>query len=187
MDYPVSFVYIKSTEGISINNRYFNVDYLSCHQQNIRVGAYHFFSTRQDPAAQANHFLKQTQFRKGDMPPMLDVEPSDALIMQMGGAEKLFDNIRIWLRIVERRTGTRPLLYVNQRFVNTYLNSAPDLKKNYHFWIARYGEYKPDIHLALWQLSADGMVRGIQGQVDLNVFNGYQGQWDEFLREETIK
>ena len=187
VDYPISFVYIKSTEGISINNRYFATDYQSCHQHGIRVGAYHFFSTKQDPEAQANHFLKQTRFRKGDMPPMLDVEPSDAQIAQMGGAEALFKHIRIWLKVVEQKTSTRPILYVNQRFVNTYLNAAPDLKQNYHFWIARYGEYKPDIHLALWQLSADGIVRGIQGAVDLNVFNGYQGQWDEFLREETVQ
>jgi len=27
----------------------------------------------------------------------------------------------------------------------------------------------------------------MQGTVDLNVFNGYQGQWEEFLREQTIK
>ena len=187
VDYPVSFVYIKSTEGISINNRYFDADYLSCHKLGIPVGAYHFFSTRQDPSSQASHFLKHTSFRKGDLPPMLDIEPSDALIEQMGGAEVLFKNIRIWLKSVERATGARPLLYVNQRFVNTYLDKAPDLKRDYHFWIARYGEYKPDIHLDLWQLSSDGVVRGMQGTVDLNVFNGYQGQWEEFLREQTIK
>ena len=63
---------------------------------------------------------------------------------------------------------------------------APDLKEGYHFWIARYGEYKPDIHLDIWQLSADGRVRGITPEVDLNVFNGYQGQWDEFLRTQSI-
>ena len=187
VDYPISFIYIKSTEGISIENRYYDADYLSCHRLNIPVGAYHFFSTRQDPASQASHFLKHTHFRKGDLPPMLDIEPSDALIEQMGGAEALFRNIRIWLKAVEKATGARPLLYVNQRFVNTYLDIAPDLKHDYHFWIARYGEYKPDIHLDLWQLSADGVVRGIQGTVDLNVFNGYQGQWEEFLREQTIK
>lgn len=187
VDYPVSFVYIKSTEGISINNRYFAADYNRCHHLGIPVGAYHFFSTRQDPSSQASHFLKHTRFRKGDLPPMLDIEPSNHLIKQMGGAEVLFKNIRIWLKIVERVTGARPLLYVNQRFVNTYLDIAPDLKRDYHFWIARYGEYKPDIHLDLWQLSSDGVVRGIQGTVDLNVFNGYQGQWEEFLREQTIK
>jgi lysozyme len=187
VDYPVSFVYIKSTEGISIKNRYFDADYQNCRRQDIHVGAYHFFSTRQDPAAQASHFLSHTSFLRGDLPPMLDIEPSDAHIAQMGGPEALFRNIRIWLKAVERRTGVRPLLYVNQRFVNTWLDQAPDLKHDYQFWIARYGEYKPDLHLSLWQLSSDGRVRGIQSEVDLNVFNGYQGQWDEFLRNYTIK
>ena len=99
----------------------------------------------------------------------------------------MFKNIRTWLKIVEKRTGVKPLLYINQRFVNLWLDYAPDLKRDYHFWIARYGEYKPDIHLAIWQLSADGYVQGIQGHVDLNVFNGYQGQWDEFIREQSIQ
>ena len=187
VNYPVSFVYIKSTEGISIENRYFAGDYNSCHHYNIPVGAYHFFSTRQDPALQASHFLKNTMFKRGDLPPMLDIEPSDAMIEQAGGPEVMFKNIRIWLNIVEKRTGVKPLLYINQRFVNTWLDYAPDLKRDYHFWIARYGEYKPDIHLSIWQLSADGYVQGIQGNVDLNVFNGYQGQWDEFIREQAIR
>jgi lysozyme len=187
VDYPVSFVYIKSTEGISIQNRYFSDDYKNCHQYNIPVGAYHFFSTKQDPKAQANHFLKNTSFKRGDLPPMLDIEPTDFQIEQMGGVDILFKNIRIWLKIVEKRVGVKPLLYINQKFVNERLHHAPDLKNEYHFWIARYGEYKPDIHLSIWQLSGDGRVKGIQSEVDLNVFNGYQGQWDDFLREQCIR
>mgnify|MGYP002852674507 FL=1 len=185
-DYPVSFVYIKSTEGISIVNQYFAADYQAAHKQQIPVGAYHFFSTRQTPREQAAHFLLNTRFRRGDLPPMLDIEPSDALINAMGGPEALFESIRVWLDIVERATHVRPILYVNQRFVNKFLDLAPDLKSGYHFWIARYGEYKPDLHLALWQLSPEGRVSGIQGDVDINVFNGYQGQWDSFLHDDCI-
>lgn len=40
--FPVSFVYIKSTEGISIRNRYFASDYLKARRQGFRVGAYTF-------------------------------------------------------------------------------------------------------------------------------------------------
>jgi lysozyme len=54
-------------------------------------------------------------------------------------------------------------------------------------WIARYGEYKPDVKLAVWQLSPNGRVDGIHGEVDINVFNGYQSQFDEFIKNETIK
>lgn len=75
----------------------------------------------------------------------------------------------------------RPILYVNQMFVNRYMQHADDIKRHYNVWIARYGEYKPDVKLVYWQLSADGRVSGIHGPVDINVFNGYQSQWEEFL------
>ncbi len=184
--YPVSFVYIKATEGISISNRYFYADYSAAHRQNLHVGAYHFFSTKQSGNMQANFFLSKATLRKGDLPPMLDIEPSDLMIQRMGGIERLFNEIRAWIRIIERHSGTKPLLYVNQNFVRKYLDEAPDLKDNYSIWIARYGEYKPDVHLAIWQLSPNGRVSGINGPVDINVFNGYQGQWDEFIEQETI-
>ena len=54
-------------------------------------------------------------------------------------------------------------------------------------WIARYGEYKPDVRLAYWQLCPDGHVRGITPEVDINVFNGYRNEYEEFLRNECIK
>ncbi|MBF1605019.1 MAG: glycosyl hydrolase family 25, partial [Prevotella shahii] len=39
---------------------------------------------------------------------------------------------------------------------------------------------KPDVHLVYWQLCPDGRVQGIQGEVDINVFNGYKEVFDEF-------
>lgn len=186
-DYPVSFVYIKSTEGVTIQNNYYDADDAQARQHGIPVGAYHFFSTRTPAEDQARYFLESTRFRHGDLPPMLDIEPSDKQIEEMGGALVLFDAMRTWLGIVERHTGCRPLLYINQRFANTYLPLAPDLQADYHYWIARYGEYKPDIHLDIWQLSGDGHVQGIYPECDINVFNGYQGQWDDFLRTQTIR
>ena len=180
--FPVSFVYIKSTEGTCIRNRYFLKDYSAARRQGIRVGAYHFFSVRTSASAQANYFISSTLFRKGDFPPVLDVEPTHSEVQQMGGADELMSRIRTFLSIVERRTGMRPILYVSQSFVNRYMQNASDIKSKYNVWIARYGEYKPDVKLVYWQLAADGRVSGITGEVDINVFNGYQGQWDEFIR-----
>lgn len=186
-DYPVSFVFIKSTEGITIRNPYYASDYLKARQHNIHIGAYHFFSVRTTGSAQANYFLRNTMFKDGDLPPVLDVEPSDAQIQQMGGIDNLFSHIRTWLKIVESKVGVKPILYVNQRFVNLYLSQAPDIKHDYRIWIARYSEYKPDVHLAFWQLCPDGKVAGITGDVDINVFNGYKSAFEEFLENETIK
>ena len=187
VDYPVSFVYIKSTEGSTIRNRFYRADYLQARRNGIRCGAYHFFSVRSTARAQARHFLRNSYFRSGDLPPVLDVEPTDRQIAQIGGIDELFRRVRTWMNIVRRRTGVRPILYVNQRFVNKYLGLAPDIKQNYNVWIARYGEYKPDIKLVFWQLSPDGRVSGIHGDVDINVFNGYQEQFDRFLETELFK
>ena len=154
--FPISFVYIKSTEGTNIRNRYFLSDYMKAKKQGIRVGAY--------------------------FPPVLDVEPSDAQIRKIGGDEELMKRIRIFMDIVEQRTGMRPILYISQSFINHHMNKATDIKQKYNVWIARYGQYKPDVKLVYWQLCPDGKVDGITGDVDINVFNGYQAQFDEFIR-----
>ena len=187
VDYPVSFIFIKSTQGINIRNPYYAYDYAAARKHGIPIGAYHFFSTKCNGAAQAQYFIKSTLFRTGDLPPVLDIEPSDSQISSMGGSMTMWSHIRTWLNAVERRCGVKPILYVNQRFVNKYLPDAPDIKRNYKIWIARYGEYKPDVKLVVWQLSPDGRVNGITGEVDINVFNGYQTQFDEFLSKECIK
>ena len=185
-DYPVSFIFIKSTESTTIRNKFYASDYAQARKRDIRVGAYHFWSMRTTGADQAQHFLRNTLFKDGDLPPVLDIEPSKSQVEQMG-ADRMFQQIRIWLRAVERSTGVKPILYVNQMFVNNYLSKQPDLKRDYRVWIARYSEYKPDVRLAFWQLCPDGRVAGIQGDVDINVFNGYKSQFEEFIETETIK
>ena len=186
-DYPVSFIFIKSTEGISITNKYYADDYAQARKHHIPIGAYHFFSLKTSGAAQAKHFIKHTKFLKGDLPPVLDVEPSDAQIAAAGGPEKMFQQIRVWLRMVKAHCDVPPILYINQMFINKYFSLVPDIKRDYDVWIARYGEYKPDVRLAFWQLCSDGRVKGITGDVDINVFNGYKSQFDEFVAKKSIK
>lgn len=187
VDYPVSFVYIKSTEGVSVHNRYYLADSRAARANGFKCGAYHFFSTKSSGTAQAGYFLRNSVFKRGDLPPVLDVEPTHKQIVQMGGVEAMFASVRSWLRIVQQHTGVRPVLYVNQTFVNKYLGQAPDIKNDYNIWIARYGEYKPDVHLVFWQLCPDGHVQGITGDVDINVFNGYSQQFRQFLSTDCIK
>lgn len=187
VDYPISFIYIKSTEGCTVFNKYYHEDYRKAREKRIHVGSYHFFSTTSAGAAQARFFLLKSRFLKGDLPAVLDVEPSDAQIRRMGGAEIMFKHIRDWLSVVHKATGVRPILYVSQMFTKKYLPLAIDIQGNYFVWIARYGEYKPDIKLKIWQLSPDGKVAGIHGDVDINVFNGYKNNYEEFLKKHTIQ
>lgn len=169
VDYPVSFVYIKSTEGTSIRNAYYPGDYANSRKHGYKTGSYHFFSIRTSGSAQASFFLRNSRYSAGDLPPVLDIEPTDGQISQMGGERILFANVRAWLTAVEKAYGVKPVLYVSQRFVSKHLTKAPDIMQNYEVWIARYGEYRPEVNLISWQLCQDGRVRGIHGNVDISV------------------
>ncbi len=187
VDFPISFIFIKATEGRSITNAYYAADYAAARAYGYPVGSYHFFSHRSTGSQQAHYFLAHSHVRQGDLPPVLDLEPLPSQVKAMGGSAAMWARVRNWLQIVEKATGMRPILYVSQTFVNRYLDDAPDIKQTYPVWIARYGEYKPDVKLLLWQLAPDGRVAGIHGEVDINVFNGYEGEFKQWLNEVRKK
>lgn len=181
VSYPVSFVFIKATQGTTIYNRYYAADLAAARRHGIAVAPYHFFSMKAG-APQASYFLSHAQVSRATLPPMLDVEPSEAEIRQMGGDDVLFREVLVWLRQVEQQTGRTPILYVSQNFVNKHLPRAPKSIRRYPVWIARYGEYKPYVRLLIWQLAADGRVRGIKGDVDINVFNGSKADFEALIK-----
>ena len=187
IDFKVSFIFIKSTEGASLMNPYYNADYAAARKRGYPVGTYHYFTHRTSGAQQAWHFLSHSHFKKGDLPPVLDLEPLPSQVKKMGGAVNMWKRVRNWLQIVEKKTGMRPILYVSQTFVNRWLDAAPDIKRDYPVWIARYGDYKPDIKLWIWQLAPDGKVRGIAGHTDINVFNGYRNEFKHWLSTVSKK
>ena len=186
-DYPVSFVYVKASQGTRIKNRFYAQDILQARKHGYACGAYHFFST-QPGQEQARFFLRTAWPKKGDLPPMLDVELTDKQIKSLGGPEAMFREIMVWMKEVEAQVHTRPVLYVSQSFVNDYLPLAPrKLQEEYQVWVARYGAYKPYVHLLYWQLSPDGRVTGIQGHVDINVYNGTKEHFRDYVRQNAVR
>lgn len=185
-DYPVRFAYIKATQGVRVTNRYYAADAAAARHAGVRVGAYHFFSTSLGAQAQVDHFLATARPAVGDLPPMLDLEPFDSQIAAAGGIAAVFQGVLHWLRRVELATGAKPVLYVGQRFVNKYLPDAPAALHDYPVWVARYGEYKPYVPLLYWQVSPEGRVQGIHGDVDINVFNGTLNAFKEYAQAARV-
>lgn len=183
---PVTFVYIKATQGITIQSRFYAGDARAARRRGIAVGAYHFFS----PAPglpQAQHFLEHAQPQSGDMPPMLDIELTESQITAMGGEEAMFNEIEAWCRVVQEACGTRPVLYMGQNFVMRHLPQAPMTLQGLPMWVARYSEYRPFVRLAFWQLSQSGRVNGIHGPVDIDVFNGTRDMFEEFKEQYAVR
>lgn len=175
---PVSFVFIKATEGTNLLDDYFNLNFYESKQNGFVRGVYHFFSPDTDAKQQANFFLKQVHLEPGDFPPVLDVEKAGKLTRP-----QLQKAVKTWLDIVEKRYGVKPIIYTGYKFKLHYLNT-PEFD-TYPYWIAHYYveklEYKGKWNF--WQHTDCGKVSGIKGNVDCNVFNG---SFDE-LMELTIK
>lgn len=175
---PVSFVFVKATEGTNILDENFNQNFFNAKKNDMIRGAYHFYSTSSSAKAQAKYYCKMVQLDENDLPPILDVEKINNLT-----PKQLQKEVLTWMNIVEKHYGTTPILYTYYKFRKDYLNS-PEFDR-YPYWIAHYYvdslEYKGD--WKFWQHTDAGKVDGIKGNVDINLFNGTY----EDLLDMTIK
>ncbi len=117
---------------------------------------------------QARLFLQTVDFSQGDFPAVLDVEERGKL-----SAKELRKRVSQWLKMVEKRTGKKPIIYSGAVFYHTnlagYFNEYP-------WWVAHYYQRRPDndgMAWRFWQHSDRGQVDGINGPVDFNVFRQY--------------
>lgn len=171
------FAYLKATEGTDHVDTRFADNWPEARYAGLARGAYHFFRPDRDAGAQARHFFSTVDLQVGDLPPVLDVETT-------AGATRddLVRGVRAWLYHAEARYGVRPVIYTNLTFYYRHLAGHFD---DYTFWIARYGERVPSIapaaRLAFWQYGDRGRVPGVEGPVDLNVFFGSRGEFDDLL------
>jgi lysozyme len=169
----VRFAFIKASEGVSLRDKRFGRNWRGAKRAGISRGAYHFFQPNYDGTEQANLFVRTADLGPGDLPPVLDVEAPefhDVAVMRQ--------NIRTWLRLVERHYGVRPILYSNYSFYRRYLAGHFD---QYPLWLAHYEVERPTLprdKWIIWQHSDEAYVPGIRGAVDFNV---YQGNLQELL------
>lgn len=180
---PLAFCYVKATEGSDVRDEMFD-EYFekALHAFYVR-GAYHIFSSQSSPKDQARNYINTVQLRRGDLPPILDIEKVTAEKM---GREALLKGVRQWIDIVEKHYGVRPIIYVSDLVKRDYLDT-PSLH-SYHYIIARYVADPARMHSkewTIWQFSEHGRV-GVRpnpylSQVDIDI-NMYQGSFSQFCR-----
>mgnify|MGYP000069639355 CR=1 FL=1 len=114
-------------------------------------------------------------FSQGDFPAVLDVEERGKL-----SAKELRKRVSQWLKMVEKRTGKKPIIYSGAVFYHTnlagYFNEYP-------WWVAHY--YHVARTMTAWP-GASGSIptvdrsMAINGPVDFNVFNGTEEELQGF-------
>lgn len=176
----IGFAFARVTHGLEIQDTSFARNWPALRSAGLIRGAYHYFRPAQDPLAQADLALQLLDaaggLQPGDLPLVLDVETSDGLTP---GA--LQAAMRTWLARVEARTGRKPIIYCSPS-MSTALGSGFG---DHPLWLAHWYVSCPTIpdgwsRWRFWQHSSTGTVAGIQGAVDLDLWNGTLAELQTF-------
>jgi lysozyme len=165
--YPLRYVFIRATVGNDRVDRQFKRNWLGAKENKMIRGAYHYYRPNENSLEQAELFIKTVKLKKGDLPPVLDIEklPKEQSI------ERLKIGLRRWLKAVESHYGVRPIIYSGEKYYDDFLKEE---FSDYLFWIANYNFYREEIQdeWLFWQFTEKATVPGIDYNVDVNVYNG---------------
>lgn len=165
--YPLRYVFVRATVGNDRVDAQFKQNWLGAKENKMIRGAYHYYRPNENSLEQAELFIKTVKLKKGDLPPVLDIEklPKEQSI------ERLKIGLRRWLKTVELHYGVRPIIYTGEKYYDDFLKEE---FSDYLFWIANYNFYREEIQddWLFWQFTEKATVPGIDNKVDVNVYNG---------------
>lgn len=178
----VSFVMIKATEGGDHADPNFRRYWVQTAAARIPRGAYHYFYFCRSGAQQAAWFIQNVPRERGAMPPVLDLEwTASKTCPRRPPSHEVLREAKIFKDILHRHYGQRPIIYTTVDFYrDNNLRTWPE-----EFWLRSVAGHPrlvyPGQRWTFWQYSGTGIVPGIRGDVDLNVFNGNVTDWRNWL------
>ena len=165
--FELSFVFIRATAGINKLDRRFKDNWKGAEDRQLIRGAYHYYRPNENSIAQADNFIKNVQLKKGDLPPVLDIEK----LPKTQSIDSLKVGLRRWLKRVEAHYKVKPIIYSGESYYTDFLKKE---FKEYPLWIANYNFWRNDLEKdwLFWQFTEKAKIAGIPGMVDVNIFNG---------------
>ena len=165
--YPLHFVFIRATAGNDAVDRRFKRNWEGAKKNKMIRGAYHYYRPNENSLEQAELFIKTVRLQKGDLPPVLDIEK----LPKNQSMTNLKKGLRRWLQAIESHYKVKPIIYTGEKYYDDFLKEE---FSDYLFWIANYNFYREEIQddWLFWQFTERAAVPGIEGNVDVNIYNG---------------
>ena len=107
-DESVKFVYIKATEGTSIQDPYYKTNIAKAKKAGLLVGSYHLYSSKTTAYQQMANFRKMVKKSEQDLVPVLDIEGHHSGRLYMERVDKL-------LELMEKEYGVKPMIYTSEK------------------------------------------------------------------------
>lgn len=166
----IDIVYIKASEGRTLEDPEFKINYEGARNNGLNIGFYHFVRARskQQAIQEAEFFSRVISGTLPNCRLAMDFEVfGDLSINEINEVSKTF------LQKVEELTNKQMVIYSNTYdAINIF---SEELAREYPLWVAQYGVSQPSNN-GKWQnwigfqYSDRGRVSGINGNVDLDRF-----------------
>ncbi|MBL8583226.1 MAG: glycoside hydrolase family 25 protein, partial [Rhizobiaceae bacterium] len=143
----ISFAFIKATEGGDRVDDKFQQNWNAARLAGVPRGAYHFYYFCRPATEQAAWFIRNVPRERSSLPPVLDMEwnPDSPTCKLRPDAETVRSEMRIFLQIVERHYGKKPIIYTSIDFFD---DNSLSTFRGYPYWVrsvaghptSRYGD-----------------------------------------------
>ncbi len=190
----VSFAWAKATEGLTVNDSYFTKNMTNARTAGVLIGAYHFahpelhYGTSGADQEAAHFWNIASNYINGSgtyMMPMLDMEtdltnqnPAYTVATLSGWVNEWCSNIVS--RAASNGVTVQPVIYTGVSYASEWMNSSVT---GWPLWMAEYPSNpnpqtgapsgtSPWSSWQFWQYNGTGVVAGVSGDCDLDVFNG---------------
>lgn len=181
----VSFAFIKATEGGDLADPMFENHRKGARKAGVPWAAYHFYYFCRPAADQAKWFIENVPRSGNKLPHVLDMEwnPfSPTCTLRPDGAI-VRREAKIFLDMLEDHYGRRPIIYTTPDF---YKQTGIGKLRGTEFWLRSVAntpeKVYPGQRWSFWQYTSTGLIPGIEGGVDINVFRGSAEDWARYLK-----
>ena len=172
------FVFIKASEGKTYQDEAFNRNYQGARDAGLKVGAYHFFRKNRTGEEQAANLLNVVKDKELDLPLVIDLE-DDWGNGATTSRETALKRVLEMIEILDDK-GYDVMIYTN---LDGYGKYYKGMLGDHDLWLCSFTS--PDILTdkphRFQQFSHEGVVDGVKGDVDLNVWRGSKREWQRYL------
>ena len=176
----IDFAFIKATEGGDHADDRFEQNWAAARAAGVPRGAYHYYYFCRPAAEQVAWFINHVPREAGALPPVVDLEwnHKSRTCPYRPDAATIRREALLFLQALNVYYGKRPVIYTT---VDFYRDNDLGRLQGFHFWLRSVAGHPSDVYpdqrWAFWQYTGTGLVEGIDGLTDINVFGGTRSQW----------
>lgn len=184
----IAFAFIKATEGGDHTDERFATNWIGAKLAGMPRGAYHFYYFCRNAIEQADWYIQHVPKERTMLPPVLDMEwnHQSRTCKLRPEPEVVRREMAVYLNRVKRHYDKDPIVYTT---IDFYKDNELWRMRGINFWLRSVAAHPEDLYpnqkWLFWQYTGTGRIPGVDGDIDINVFNGKPKDWLEWAKENT--